>query len=310
MLKSRYASLIVLILVIVSVPLISANSYHLRLAGVIWCTAIAVVGLNILMGETGLVSLGHAAFVGIGSYAVAIGPMHLGIAPIPAAAAGLLISCIAAYILARPILKLRGYYIAVATLALGYLLALVIVSEPSVTGGPDGMSVPRLNLFGIRIASATQWYWISATFLVVGAFLATNLKHSRSGTMFRAIHDSEAASATLGIDVARQKLRAFVISAAYGSIAGSLMALMNGFSAPGNASFLYSVELLTMVVIGGAGSVIGAIRGAALLVVLPQLLTIFNDYETAMIGLIIVLVMIFLRKGIVPTLTARWGAPS
>ena len=189
-----------------------------------------------------------------------------------------------------------------ATLALGYLVSLVIVNEPSVTGGPDGMGVPRVSLFGVRLASAHIWYWISAAMLLMGAVLATNLKRSPSGRAFRAICDSEVAAASLGVDVARKKLIAFVIAAGFASLAGSELALMNGFASPSNVGFLQSVELVTMVVIGGAGSVFGAIVGAAVLTLLPQVLTVFQDYETALVGLIIMLFMIFLRRGIVPTL--------
>lgn len=307
LLRSHYSGLLTLAIALVLVPLVTGNNFHLRLAALVWATGLAAVGLNILMGEAGQVSLGHAAFMGVGSYAVALGPPNFGLHPLACVPIGLAISCLLAYAIGGRVLKLRGYYLSVATLAFGYLVSLVIVNEPSITGGPDGMSVPRIVLFGARLTSASFWYWTSAAILVIGAALALNLKRSPSGRAFRAIHDSETAASSLGVDIARKKLFAFVLAAAYASIAGSLIGLMNGFAAPSSASFLQSVELVTMVVIGGTGSVPGAIVGAAILVILPQALTIFHEYETALIGLIIILFMIFLRKGVVPSLAELVG---
>jgi branched-chain amino acid transport system permease protein len=301
-LSSKYGGLAFLVVMIVVLPLIAANNYYLRIAALVWTYGLAAVGLNILMGEAGQVSLGHAAFLGVGSYAVALGPAYLDLHPLLCVIGGIVLSCTAAYLIGRPILKLKGYYLSVATLGLGYLVALVIISEPGATGGPDGMSVPRMTLFGFRVASAMTWYWISATVLCLGIALALNLKSSPTGRAFRALHDSEIAAGVLGIDVAAKKLLAFVLAAGYATLAGSILALMNGFAAPSSAGFLQSVELVTMVVIGGMGSVLGALVGAAVLVLLPQILTVFHEYETALIGLIIILFMIFLREGIVPGL--------
>ncbi|MCE2931515.1 MAG: branched-chain amino acid ABC transporter permease, partial [Hyphomicrobiales bacterium] len=139
-----------------------------------------------------------------------------------------------------------------------------------------------------------------------GVILALNLIESPTGRAMRAIHDSEIASLVAGIDVASYKLKIFVVSAVYASIAGSLLAFLNGHITPdGTAGFLRSVELVTMVVLGGLGSVIGAITGAAVLVILPQALTIFHDYEHLMLGLMIMASMILLPRGIIPSLLAR-----
>ncbi|MGQ9371130.1 branched-chain amino acid ABC transporter permease [Azospirillum sp. ST 5-10] len=302
LLMSSHGGLLVLVGLIVLVPLLSGSGFHLRLAALVWVYGLAAVGLNVLMGEAGQVSLGHAAFMGIGSYTVAIGPAHLGLDPLACAALATALSCLVAFAIGRPVLRLKGHYLSLGTLGFGYLVALVIVSEPALTGGPDGMPVPRVVLFGTRLAGASVWYWITAAFLLAGTLLALNLKASPSGRAFRALHDSEVAAGVLGIDVAGRKLAAFVIAAGYASLAGSLLALMNGFAAPATAGFLQSVELVTMVVVGGIGSVFGAIVGAAFMVLLPQVLTVFEDYETGLIGLTIILFMIFMRHGIVPGL--------
>lgn len=309
LLRYRYGTLLVLVVLIAMLPLV-AGTFYLRIAALVWTFGLAAIGLNILMGQAGQVSLGHAAFIGIGSYSVAIGPARFGLDPLLCVLIGAMLSGAAAYLIGRPILRLRGYYLAVATLGLGYLVSLVIVSEPTLTGGPDGMSVPRITVFGLRLAGAVTWYWISAGALLVGAFIALNVQQSRTGIALRALHDSEVAAGVLGIDVAVQKLVAFVLAATYASVAGSILALMNGFAAPTNAGFLQSVELVTMVVIGGLTSVLGAVVGAAVLVVLPQILTVFHEYETGLIGLMIMMFMIFLRQGIVPSLARLLTARS
>ncbi|WP_277905199.1 branched-chain amino acid ABC transporter permease [Pararhodospirillum photometricum] len=136
---------------------------------------------------------------------------------------------------------------------------------------------------------------------------ALNLRESATGRALRALHDSEVAARVMGIDVARAKGRAFALSAVYASVAGSLTALFNGFVNPGMAGFMHSIELVTMTVLGGAGSVVGGVVGAALLTILPQTLSVFRDYEMTVLGLVMMLVMIFLRQGLVPGLVARFG---
>jgi branched-chain amino acid transport system permease protein len=302
-----YAVVVVLALLVALVPLALPTLFYLRIAALVCIFAIAVVGLNLLMGFAGQVSLGHAGFFGIGAYAVAVGPTHLGVPSwlaliIGAAAAGLM-----AFLVGRPILKLRGHYLAVATLGLGLLIAMVFTNEAPWTGGPDGMPVPRLELFGWRVTGPRMWYWISGVTLVIGAWIAANLIASPTGRALRAIHDSETAARVLGIDVARYKLIAFVASAVYAAIAGAYLALFDGLVTPLSAGFLRSIEFVTMAVLGGLGSIMGSIVGTALLVLLPQVLTVFHDYEHIALGLVMMIVMIFLPAGIIPTLSTLFG---
>jgi branched-chain amino acid transport system permease protein len=296
----RTRVLATLALVIALLPLVFPSSYYFRVAALVWVSAFAAIGLNILMGKAGQVSLGHAGFFGIGAYAVAIGPTHFGVPPLAALALGIAVSALLAYLVGRPILRLKGHYLAIATLGLGVLVALVITTESKFTGGPDGMSVARLTIFGWRAAGSDVWYWITGGLLLIGAWVALNLDDTPTGRAFRALHDSEIAARVAGVDVNRFKLQAFVIAAVYASIAGSALAFMNGFVNPDQAGFLHSVELVTMVVLGGLGSVVGSIVGAAVLILLPQVLTVFQDYENLLLGLIIILSMIFMRDGIVP----------
>jgi branched-chain amino acid transport system permease protein len=264
--------------------------------------ALAATGLNLLMGFAGQVSLGHAGFLGIGGYAVAIGPTYLGLPPWLCVVGGAACCGVLAFLVGRPILQLKGHYLAIATLGLGLLISIALTNEAGWTGGPDGMPVPRLKLLGWPVVGAAAWYWIAATTLLLGATLALNLIDSPTGRALRAIHDSEVASRTLGVDVARKKLLVFVISAIYASVAGSYLALFNGHITPDIAGFLRSIELVAMVVLGGMGSIPGSVVGAAVLVVLPQTLTVLHDYEHMALGLMLMGFMIFLRQGIVPGL--------
>ncbi len=306
LLSHRAVGLLVIALVIVVAPAFFPSTFYHRMGTAIFIAGLAVVGLNILMGLAGQVSLGHAGFYGIGAYAVAIGPASFDVPSWLSMLIGLAVAAAVAFLVGRPILRLKGHYLAVATLGFGILVSMVLTNEGAWTGGPDGMSVKRLVLFGWVIKDRQTWYWVSAAVLLAGAVLAVNLIDSPTGRALRALHDSEVAAAVNGIDVARYKLIAFVISACYASLAGSLAALSDAFITPASAGFLKSIELVTMVVLGGMGSVIGGILGAAFLEVLPQLLAHMQEVEHVLLGLIIMLVMIFMRDGLFPTIARRF----
>ena len=157
-------------------------------------------------------------------------------------------------------------------------------------------------VFGFRLRTPQHWYWITGGMLALGVIVAENLMRSPTGLALRALHDSEVASEVLGVDVARYKLIVFVVSAVYAALAGACLALLNGHITPEVAGFLRSIELVTMVVIGGMGSMLGAVVGAALLGLLEQALAHFHDIESIVLGVVMMAVMIFLRAGIVPSL--------
>jgi branched-chain amino acid transport system permease protein len=304
LLENRLLPPIAVAAVFVSIPWFFPSAYYYRIGALVFIFALAVAGLNLLMGFAGQVSLGHAGFLGIGAYSVAIGPAHFGVPSWLCLFAGAALSAAVAFLVGRPILRLKGHYLAVATLGFGLLVAIVLTNEASLTGGPDGMTVPRLTVFGWSVRGSVIWYWVAGATFVVGFVLALNVMQSPTGRALQAIHDSEIAARVLGIDVARKKLTIFIISAVYASVAGSYLALFNGHVTPDVAGFLRSIELVAMVVLGGMGSILGSLVGAGLLVVLPQTLTIFHEYEQALLGLILIVFMIFLRRGIVPSIAA------
>ncbi len=282
------------------------SNFYLRVVTLVFIFSLVVVGLNLLMGFAGQVSLGHAGFFGIGAYAVAVGPTSLGLPSWLALIGGAALAGLLAFVIGRPVLRLRGHYLAVATMGLGLLVAMVFNNEAAWTGGPDGMLVPHLTLFGWRVHGPLSWYWVAGVSLVIGAWIAVNVIASPTGRALRAIHDSEVAARVLGVDVARYKLIAFVLSAMYAAVAGSYFALFDGLVTPEAAGFLRSIEFVTMAVLGGLGSIVGSIVGAATLTVLPQLLTVFQDYEHIVLGLVMIVVMVFLPAGIVPSLVAAF----
>ncbi|GIK79748.1 MAG: branched-chain amino acid ABC transporter permease [Pseudorhodoplanes sp.] len=303
-LNSPFLLILALGAVVALLPLILPSNFYVRVVAIVYINALAVLGLNLLMGFAGQVSLGHAGFFGIGAYAVALGPVYLGLPGWASLIGGTALSGLLAFVVGRPILRLSGYYLAIATLGMGVLISMVVSNEANITGGPNGMEVPRLVLFGSRITGSLTWYWISGITLVIGALIVVNLIESPTGRAFRAIHDSEIAARVLGVDVARYKLLAFVLSAVFTSIAGSYLVLLDGFVTPNTTSFLLSIELVVMAVLGGLGSILGSIVGAAILVILPQFLTVFHDYEHAVLGAIIIVFLIFLPSGIVPALAS------
>lgn len=307
-LSPKTATLLVLTAMIALTPIFFPSSFYYRVGSLIFINGLAVTGMVILIGYAGQISLGHAGFAGIGAYACALMPVHLGIPPVLAAVLGAAISAGLAWLVGRPILRLKGYYLAVATLGFGILVYMVLTNEAWLTGGPDGMNVTDSGLrdlaksMGINLKNSEFWYWLCGIVLLAGVWLAMNLQDSPTGRALRAVHGSEIAARTVGVDVAKYKLQAFVISAVYASVAGSMVALQNEFVTPDIAGYMHSIEWVTMTVLGGAGSVLGAIFGAGILTLLPQVLTAFAEYEQLLLGLIMMLVMIFMRDGLLPSI--------
>lgn len=325
--RRQYLILAAVSLTAFLIPLVDRNNFHLDVLTKIGIYAIAALGLNLLMGYAGQVSLGHAAFFGIGAFAsmVLTSPQPQledwlqGMSWMPAAAvsaahalrlftnhhmviAALLAAAFTgavAYLLGITTLRLRGHYLALATLGLGIIIVIVLKEEIPLTGGPSGSPVAKLIIFGRPPANYNLYFyyltWAAAAVLTA---LAINLVHSRLGRALRAIHADELAASASGIPVMRLKLTVFTLSAVYASIAGSLFAHYQTFVSPASFDFMASVKLMIMVVIGGMGSIWGAFLGAGLLYALPQFLTVFENYEMAIFGLIMIVMMMLAPKGL------------
>lgn len=303
---SPYVGLGVLALALVIFPLLSPSGFVYDIAIRIAINAVVVIGLNLLFGYAGQISLGHAAFFGLGAYASAILTSRWGWPPLVALTAGATATGLLAFAVARPIMRLSGHHLAMATLSLGLIATIVFNNETSWTGGSDGMAVMPLSAFGRELSGEPAWYVLAALLLLVVTWSAINLVDSPAGRALQAVRGSEVAARTVGIDSARFKTRVFVLSAVLASVMGSLMAHYVGFLTPAAAGLTRSIEFVMMVVLGGTASVFGSIVGAGVITLLPQFLHAFESWETLLLGLILTVAMIFMRAGIVPTLRAAW----
>lgn len=298
----RIGGLGLLVAILAVAPLGFTNAYFYDVAVNALFNAVVCVGLNLLIGYGGQISLGHAGFFALGAYGSAILTSRYGLTPLTA----MLISAVGvgclAFVVGRPILKLKGHYLAMATLGIGIIIHIVLKTESKWTGGPDGMGVDPFSILGFTIMGDRMWYWVGAGLLVVAVWLALNLIDSPVGRALRAVHGSEIGAEVVGVDTARYKVLVFVVSAVFASLVGSLFAHKNGFITPDIGSFFRSIELVTMVVLGGMASTFGAVIGAVILTLLPQMLAAFEDYEAMVLGAIMMGTMIFMPKGLLPSL--------
>jgi len=286
-------------ILIFATPSFIKSPYFFTVLIFIAINGIVVLGLTLLMGFAGQVSLGHAGFFGLGAYFSAILTYHYHFDPWIAMVLALVATLFIASLLGIPTLRLHGHYLAMATLGLGVVLQIIFKEEVELTGGPSGMGgIPYLKAFGISFSNDYRFYFLSWAFMLLLLGLSINLVHSRIGRALRAISQNQVAAGTLGIPVSRLKLLIFALSAGYASLAGSLYAHYMTFVSPGPFGFMASVKMVAMVVIGGSTSLWGALLGTALLVSLPELLTKLQDYEMFVYGIIMILVMIFAPKGL------------
>jgi len=333
--KKDYVALAAITALVCGLPLFVSNIYYLSVLTIIAIHIILALGLNLVMGYAGQISLGHAAFYGIGAYMSLIltSPRHeltawLGefswMPEFAVAAAGAFQHFTAQHMIAAaafaaaftgalalivgiPTLKLKGHYLAMATLGLGIIIQIVFIEEIALTGGPTGLSVPYFRILGRDLDPNTLSYYYAVWLVVIAlTLLAIHLVHSRLGRALRAIRADETAAAASGVPVMRMKLMVFSISAMYASVAGTLYAHYITHVNPSPFGFMFSVKLVTMVVVGGMGSIWGALLGVGLLDVLPQFLTVFEDYEMLIFGAVLIIVMMTAPRGLAGLLDAAW----
>ncbi len=293
------------------VPLAVHNRYYLHILIVVGLNLILATGLNLLMGYAGQVSLGHAAFYGIGAYVSGILTATYGCNPWAALLAALAVTSLVAWLVGKPTLRLRGHYLAMATLGVGIIVVVVIRQTTGLTGGAAGLTeIPSMTLFGRELQSNMDmhyfyfvWAWVCLL-----TVLFANLVESRPGRALRALHDSELAAQTLGVDTAAFKVRALVISAAYASIAGTLYAHSSmRFLSPTPFGFHTSIALLVMVVLGGQGTLWGPALGAVTITAIQEALRPYADYDIVVYGLLLVVMMIVMPGGLSRALGALYG---
>jgi branched-chain amino acid transport system permease protein len=289
-----------------------SNEYILYMANLIGIAIIGAHGLNLLTGFTGQISLGHAAFIGVGAYTSAILITRVGISfwwTIPMAG---VMSAIVGVIIGMPSLRIKGLYLAIATIAAQFIFEYVFMNWESVTQGIRGINVPDPEMFGFQFDTERKFYFITLFFVVIGTLYARNLIRTKTGRAFIAIRDRDLAAELIGINLFRYKLMSFAISSFYAGVAGSLWVSFMNIVTPEHFPLSLSIEYLAMVIVGGLGSVLGSIYGAIFMVLVPEILKfgtdaiknipafqhIFAPLREVVFGALIVFFLIFEPRGL------------
>jgi len=294
-----------------------ATSYWLDVLNRIFIAIIAATGLNIVTGFTGLISLGTAAFLAVGGYATAALAGKAGLPfPVVIPLAGVVTAAVG-LVFGIPSLRLKGLYLAVATLAAHYVVEFTVTHWESMTGGVNGISVPAPRLGPLALSDDRRIYFLILALLVGLTFFAKNLFRTKVGKAFVAIRDQDISAEVMGVTVFRYKLLAFAVSSFYIGVAGSLLAYQARIISPENFPITVAIDYLGMVIIGGLGSILGSIYGAVFITLLPELIRLANDlvaahwpaamgllapFKSIVFGLVVVLFLVFEPDG----MAARW----
>jgi branched-chain amino acid transport system permease protein len=249
------------------------GSYGLNMLSTICVVAIGVLGLNLLSGVAGQISLGHAGFLLIGAYAQAILTTDYHLGAIPAMFLAGMAAAVASLVVGVPSLRLKGLYLAITTLAFTFIVRHVVLFAEKLTRGSEGMPVEPLRLFGYPVKSDMPFFYVALVMLVLFVLITLNIMRSRIGRAWLAVRDHDIAARAMGISLMHYKLLAFMVSAFYTGVAGALIALQTRFINVDTFSVLISIEALAMIIVGGMGRIHGAILGTALVVMLPELLS-------------------------------------
>jgi branched-chain amino acid transport system permease protein len=285
-------------LVAALIPL-GASDYSLYLLTLMGAYGIVALGLNLLTGLSGQISLGHAGFFAIGAYVSSILASKYGV-PFPIAAVTAVASgWFVGLLVGIPAVRLQGLYLAIATLAFGIGVERAIYSLKGLTGGPYGLVVDPPSAFGYAANSPTKLYYVVLVATTASILFISNLVHSNQGRKLIAMRDSELAAASMGVNVARTKVLTFAVSAALASLGGLLYAPALGFISVEQFTLWLSISFISMAVVGGLGSVPGSFLGAAFVVLVPELLRGFGEYYPMVYGLAMILIFVFWPRGLI-----------
>ncbi len=297
--------LIILVVALLIVPLF-LNDYYRDVLTLTCIYIVLALGLNITVGQAGLLNLGYVAFYAVGAYTYAILSTTLGLSFWPGMIVGALSAAAFALLLGLPTLKLRGDYFAIVTLGLGEITRIVLNNWDGLTGGPNGISRIGRPMIGRYVLNTTlDFYYLIFFIALVSVFAMHRLISSRIGRAWIAIREDEFAAEAMGINTFRLKLLAFVLGSAWAGMTGVFFAAKMAFVSPESFTFFESVMILCMVVLGGMGSIPGIILGALLLITLPELFRDFQDYRMLAFGTALVLMMIFRPQGLLGTVKSK-----
>ena len=312
--RTQYVWLGAMALALCTFPFV-ANEYWLYLACLVAINIASTTGLNILTGYTGLVSLGQAAFMGLGGYTVAILQIRFGTPFMFNLLTGGVVAMLAGVLVGLPSLRVKGLYLAIATIAAGVIAHFIFSHFTVLTGGNSGLSVPAARFFGIELDNSFKLYWVIVPTAILMLLGAANLFRTRIGRAFIAIRDRDISAEVLGISLLRYKLLSFAISSFYAGVAGGLFAYFFRVVTPESFPLLMSIFFLAAVIVGGMGTILGSILGALFMTLVPELLKlvvgwlpleffggnaalILSPVRTVVFGLMIVLFLIFEPHGL------------
>jgi branched-chain amino acid transport system permease protein len=298
--KQEYRVIAIISIILFAIPWFLPNRYLLSIGVLVGIYTFITIGLNLLLGYAGQISLGHAAFYGMGAYTVAVLTTRFQWDPFLALGVSLLLVGIIAWLIGKPTLKLKGHYLAMATLGFGLIVQILLDEVVDITGGPQGISgIPKLAILGFSFNDDFRAYFLIWGLVMAVQWMVVNLIKGKMGRAFLAIHTNELAAETMGINTASLKQTVFVMSAVLAALAGAFYAFTINYISPEPFGFNFSIMLVTMVVIGGMGNLWGPLLGTALLGILPELLRSFKNFDIAVYGLLLILIVIFMPKGVI-----------
>jgi branched-chain amino acid transport system permease protein len=295
----RHVGYLVFAVVVMTIPAYLSNEYYLSVLAFTATRFMMALGLSLLLGQAGQISLGQAAFVGIGGYGSAILTTRLDMNPWLAMVLAAALAALVAGLVGIPTLRLKGYYLAMATLGINEIIYILLVQLKPLTNGTDGITgIPSLSIGGLDFGGPKAYHLLVWGVALLMLRFALNLSASRVGRALRALHRSEPAAESLGVDCSYRKVQVFVLAAVFASIAGSFDAHYVHFVSPESYTITFSIILITGVIIGGLGTLWGALWGTLAIVILPELLKRVNDDLTNLVfGVLLIVIMIFSGNG-------------
>lgn len=291
----RHAGFLVLVMVVMTVPAYLGSSYYLGIFADMATRFIMLLGLSLLVGQAGQISLGQAGFVGIGGYGSAILTTSVGLDPWLAMVLAAVVAAVIAGLVGMPTLRLKGYYLAMATLGVNEIIYVLLKQLKGLTNGTDGISgIPSLKIGGLDLGTPRAYHFVVWGLALVILLIALNLSHSRMGRSLRALRQSEPAAQSLGINTSYRKVQVFVVAAVFASLAGSLDAYRIHYIEPNGYEIAFSIILIAGVIIGGLKSIWGALWGTIVIVGLRVVLTRLGleDYQNLVFGVLMVALMV------------------
>lgn len=299
--KSKLLKILITAAILVAVPYFTPNMYIMQIINMIGIYIILGTGINVLTGYTGQLSLGQAAFFGIGAYTAALMNTRLGLQFIPCLIGSMLMTAAFGVVLAIPALKVKGSYLALLTQGFGEIVRIVMINWTEVTNGTAGvLGIESPRFLGLIFDNLTKYYYLVLIFVVLGLLYQKRIVETRTGRAFVAIREDNEAAELVGINVTTYKIRSFVLSAVYCGVAGVLYAMMIRYVSPDTFVNNTSSIILWTAIVGGFGTVIGPVIGGIVMQVLPEALRFLGNWRLVVYGLILLIVILKFPGGLYP----------